>query len=106
MLVVNLDVWVLNILVVCDIHNFAFFVGDKSIFFIFEKLPPSWIGCSTSQIARGTVALNIKRMSFPKLVLKSLWNIIKEPLLTLGILSPSSEIYVISSNAFSNSFHW
>jgi hypothetical protein len=45
-------------------------------------------------------------MSLPEIVLDGLGNTIEVPLLTHCVLSPSSKVDIVSTNALSNSFHW
>jgi len=85
----------------CDIHDSSLFIGDKGIL-IFEELPPSWSCWSASHI----VALHVKWVRFPVVVIKSLGCWVEEPLLSSNILSPSLEPNIVCSVTFSNSLEW
>jgi hypothetical protein len=98
----NVSVLLVNI--TYNFHNFWSLI-DNSGTSVSEELPPSWVGSGTSEIAWSTVALDIKRMSLPKIILDSLWDSIEVPLLSHGILSPSSKVDIIGTNALSDSLH-
>lgn len=48
----------------------------------------------------------MKRVRLPVVVLQSLCNWVKEPLLGLSILHVSLKLDIVGSNTFSNSLHW
>jgi len=88
-----------------NFKNLSFLIDNEAIL-ISEHLPPSWVSSSASYISWATVGLDIKWVVLPLVILKSLGNSIEEPLLSQGIVSPSSLPDVVGTVALSNSVEW
>jgi hypothetical protein len=106
LVVVNNNVSVLRIGCTLHFNNFTMLVHNVSIL-ISEHLPPSGVhttGCS--QVGASSVTLDFHSIALPVVVLDGLGDLIKVPLLSLDILSPSLKPDIVGTMALSNSLHW